>query len=304
MRAYLDFIRPDDILPLLVLIGMLAIINARLTRPDAAACRHARRAAAGTFAAYGVMSLMVLQIRSAGDLVMILLRCCLAAGVVHGLGALVLGVLTATIGDPVQAVITRIQTWRQARRARKAERLQRQRTAELQRREASERARRLPQEVEQQRQRAAAAELAERQRQERVADARAAVTQYYRAHAELLEDTLPSVLFESRMQTRFPDSLTAEKAWENAQEMLAEILPVVSAAKAKRQEDDRKEEQVQAEIERRRRKIERLRSDIQGITQNPGFEPEVTAPELRAIREQIRELELEIENLECEKEQP
>lgn len=304
MRTYLDFIRPDDILPLLVLIGMLAIINARLTRPDAAACRHARRAAAGAFGAYGVLSLMVLPIRSAGDLVMILLRCCLAAGVVHGLGALVLGVLTATIGDPVQAVITRIRTSSGARRARKAERLRQQRIAEVQRREASERARRLPQEVEEQRQRAAAAEIAERQRQERVADARAAVTQYYQAHAELLEDSLPSVLFESRMQTKFPDSLTAEQAWATAQEMLAEMLPTISAAKAKRQEEDRQNEQMQSEIERRRRTIERLQSDIEGITQNPGFEPDVSAPELRAIREQIRELEQEIENLECRRERP
>ncbi len=304
MRSFLNLISSDDILPLLVLIGMLAIINARLTRPDAAACRHARRAAAGAFAAYGVLSLMVLPIRSAGDLVVIILRCCLAAGVVHGLGALVLGVLTATIGDPIQAVITRMQTWKGARRARKAERLRQQRIAELHRREASERARQLPQEEEDQRQQAAAAELTERQRRERVADARSAVTQYYQAHAELLEDTLPSVLFESRMQTRFPDSLTAAKAWETAQEMLAEIFPAVSTAKAKRQEEDRQKEQAQGEIERRRRTIQRLHNDMEAITRNPGFEPDMSAPELRAIREQIRELEHDIENLEYGKEQP
>lgn len=304
MRRYLELISVDDTLPLVVLIAMLSIINAQLTRPDAAAYRHARRAAAGMFAAYAVLSLVFIRIHSAGELLLVVVRCCLASGLTYGVTALILGALTATVGDPILAIYRRYRAWRESARSRRVERQRKLHAAQAEQRERDERRRRAPQEEEARRQHEESLKVAEQQRMERVQAAESAVTRYYEAHADLLEDTLPQVLFESRMQTKFPESLTPEKAWETAQEMLAEMLPTVSAAKAKRQEEHRKTEQVQNDKSRRQKTIERLKEDIENITTSPGFEPDVSGPEVRAIREQIRELELEIENLECGKEQP
>lgn len=302
MRRYLELISVDDTLPLLVLIAMLSIINSQLTRPDAAAYRHARRAAAGLFAAYAVSSLVFIRIHSAGELLLIVVRCSLASGLTYGVTALILGALTATVGDPILAIYRRYRAWRESARSRRVERQRKLHAAQAERRERDERMRRAPQEEEARRQHEAALNAAEQQRKERVGEAKSAVTRYYEAHADLLQDTLPPVLFESRMQTRFPESLTPEKAWETAQEMLAEMLPTITAEKAKRQQADRATEQRKQEIERRRRSIERLQIAIEEMQRNPGFEPDVTGPELRVIREQIRDLEHEIESLECQEE--
>ncbi len=298
MRAYLEWIKPEDIFPLLVLIGLLTFINQQMARPDATAYRHARRLAMGVFAIYAVVSLMVFHIGGPGDLVMILIRSGLAAGVVFGFATLVLAVLTNLIGDPVKAALQRYRSWCAGIRARRLEVLRRRQAEEVKRQERAEQARRLPLIEEEKRQMDEKAQKTELERQDRVTEARSAVRQLYDENANSLSDTLPPLLFKSQLETRFSESMQPEQAWQVAHALMAEIQPQVLAAKEKRQASDKKANELIDEIARRHRSIRRLEQQIEQITNSPGFDHDISEPEIHSIREEVRVLQSEIESLE------
>lgn len=298
MHAYLDWIKPEDILPLLVLIGLLTLVNQQIARPDGAAYRYARRLAVGVFALYAIVSLFVFTIEGPGDLVMILIRSGLAAGVVFGFATLALAVLTNLIGDPVNAVQQRYRSWRVGVRSRKLQADRQRQEEEMRRRERIEQARRLPLLEQENQQKAQAAARTQTERTNRVADARSAVTQLYDENADLLKDILPPLLFKSHLETRFPPSIQPDQAWQVANALMAEIQPQILAAKDKLRTTEQKTQERSGEIVRRQRAIRRLEEEITKITEAPGFDRDISEPEIRTIREQIRELQDEIESLE------
>lgn len=85
-------------------------------------------------------------------------------------------------------------------------------------------------------------ERAEEQRASRseiaVLDARSEVIRFYEANRRFLADTLPFPLFRSQIQIRFPRTIGGEAAWQAAQAMITEMLPLVASGKERWRSDE------------------------------------------------------------------
>lgn len=270
MTDVLEWINLEDSLTLLVLIFLLIFIGGQMARPGSAVYGQARRLSAGTIVLYAALGIYAWGPSSAGDFVMILIRALFAGGVMFGTSLAILAAVHQAIGDPISAIVAKYRQWTEAGRRGAAEERSNREMAERQRRDREEAARRAPL-LEQERQRKAdEAARTERERHARTDEARAEVIRFYDAHADLLVEPLPPALLRSRLQNRFPASVAPEQAWQAAQEMIAEMLPLVAAAREQvrtEQEAARKHEEEAAEADRKRRKPDERREAIHRLTE-------------------------------------
>ena len=96
----------------------------------------------------------------------------------------------------------------------------------------------------------------------RIDDARNVAARFYDEHQQLLAESLPTALFQTQCQTRFPTGIGPEQAWSAAEQMIAEMLPQIAKAReCKRADQDierrlieqaREEELRKKETEERR----------------------------------------------------
>jgi hypothetical protein len=298
MNGILNWFTIGEMPQTVFLILLLSIISEQVNPPDGALRRDARRCSAAIFLTYVVLGIGEWRPASVGDILSIVIRGSLAAGVGYGVSALGMALLRATCSEP--AVV--IRGWLRRRHSRaqfKADELRRQR--DQRRSEQQERELQTQQAAamahEQQRQAEEQARI-ERERYVKTDEARAEVIRYYDAHADILYDTLPAALFRTRLQTRFPASIQPDQAWQAAQEMIGEMVPMIATAKGAREQVDQSSRNKATAIERLQRSIRRLEQEQEQIGKTPGFDPDVGEPELRAIRENIRELRDQLESLE------
>lgn len=246
MTEMLDLVRLEEFLPLVVLCLILLFIADKVTRPDAGVLTTSRRLTAVTFVVYLAAGTSNWRPSNATELLIVVLKACMAAGIVFAIAILVLGVVATTIVDP----FGRIKGWfrrmyvdaEDRMKQRKAEqaRFERQRREQL-----DERRRRSEMERERQHNADEAARR-ERERHSRTDEARAEVIRFYDLHAADLTESLPPPLFRSKLQTSFPEEVTPQRAWQEAQILIDEMLPMLVSAAEKRRavdEEKRKEEE-------------------------------------------------------------
>ncbi|MBW3597608.1 MAG: hypothetical protein KY475_10070 [Planctomycetes bacterium] len=311
MTSLLDLIRPEEFLVLLVLIVLLVFIGQQIARPDALTYQQARRLAATVIVLYCAGGIFAWEPSGIADLLLIVVRALFAAGFVFGASSILLAIVHRLVGDPVEAVVTKYTSWRAECRRRVALERERREAAARERRQRAEQAR-LAAERERERQRLAEEEtVTEQERLARSADARSEVIRFYDEHAPLLAASHPSALFRTQLQTRFPDAVAPEDAWRAAQDLMAEMLPLIRQAREQERaehEEQRQREEAQAEEERRRREPEERRQSIHRLTEwyeeekasiedrlAPGPERDVILHELydrydQLMKEALREL--------------
>lgn len=275
----LNWINLDETLTLLVLICLLVFTGWQMARPDTLAYRHACKSAAATLLLYGVLAVSAWGLSSAGDLLAIVVRAMLAAGIVFGLSSIILAAVYHTVGDPVQAVAGKFREWKAECERRVAQNEARREAAERARREREEQARLAPLLEEERRRQAEEAAQYRQHCDVRIDEARAEVIGFYDGHSELLAEALPPSLFRSQIETRFPESVTPEDAWQAAQDMLAEMLPLIAEAREKQRTEQQKQEEEAAEEERRQREPAQRREAIHRLTE--WYEQEKVAIEQR-----------------------
>ena len=295
MNALLDWINPEEFPTLVVLIGLLIFTARQMVRPDSLVYRQASRLAGATIVLYAALGIHAWGLSSARDLLVLLIRAILAAGVAFGISTLILAVVHHVVGDPMTAMASTYRQWTAEYHRRLAEEQARRQAAEAKRREREENARRAPILERERRRQADEAARVERERHARTDEARAEVIGFYDGHAELLAESLPSSLFKSQLQTRLPETITPDQAWQAVQEMIGEMLPLIAAARERVHADEEQAREQERHVQRVRREIHRLEEEIQKITQSSSFEPDVSDPEIRALQDQIRELREDLE---------
>lgn len=298
MNELLDWINLDEFLTLVVLICLLVFTARQMARPNLLVYRQAGRLAGATVVLYAALGIHAWGVSSARDLLVILIRAILAAGVVFGIGTIMLAFVHHVVGDPLTAITSKYRQWTAEYRRQSAEEQARRQAAETERREREENARRAPI-LERERQRQTEeTERAEREQHTRTDEARAELIGFYDGHAELLAESLPPSLFKSQLQTRLPETITPDQAWQAAQEMISEMLPLIAQARDCGRAEEEQAREHERQIQRVSREIRRLEEEIQKITQSSTFDPDVSDPEIRALRDQIRELQEDLEVLE------
>jgi hypothetical protein len=267
----LDWINPEEFLSLVVLICILAFIGGQMTRPDSETYRNARRITAGVFLLYSGMGIYAWGPSGATELFVIILRAVLAAGVAFGL-ALVTLTPAAFLISQAKALIPPKPRPR-----------------------APEPPKLLPLPAATPRD-AAAEERAEKERMSKIDDARTEATQFYEKNQQLLEESLPSALFRSQLRTRFPEGIAPERAWTAAEQMIAEMLPLIAKArehKRAEQEEERKRVEQAKEDERKRKETEARGNAFQKLAEWYQREQETirqSLPEGLDQEEALREL--------------
>jgi hypothetical protein len=111
---------------------------------------------------------------------------------------------------------------------------------------------------------------AEKERMSQIDDARMEATQFYERNQKLLEEALPSALFRSQIPTRFPEGITPVQAWKAAEQMIAEMLPLIAKAREQKraeQEEERKRVEQASEDARKRKETEERGSAFQKLAE-------------------------------------
>jgi hypothetical protein len=89
-------------------------------------------------------------------------------------------------------------------------------------------------------------ERAEKERMNKIDDATTLAREFYDEHSDVLKESLPAALFKTQMHTQFPDTITPEQAWQAAQAMIADMIPLIAKSheleRAKKEEEQRKSE--------------------------------------------------------------
>lgn len=241
MMFLLDWINPAEFLPLVVLICLLVFIGGQMTRADTETYRRAQRISAAAFLLYAGMGIYAWEPAGATEFVFITLRASLAAGVAFGL-ALVTLAPAAFLIERVKTLITQIPKPRPAEPPKPP-----------------------PPPVTRPRD-FAAEEQAEKERMSKIDDARTMTTQFYEEHGELLNESFPPALFKSQMHTRFPDDITPDQAWQSAQTMIGEMIPLIAKAREQKRAEQEEERKQQAEAAQNDMKSEDDKNTIHRIT--------------------------------------
>jgi len=141
LNRILDWINLDEFLTLVVLICLLVFTARQMARPDSLVYRQARRLAGATIVLYAALGIHAWGLSSARDLLVILIRALLAAGVVFGTSTIILAVVHQVVGDPLTAIASKYRQWTAEYRRRSAEGHAPHQTAETERHEPEERER-------------------------------------------------------------------------------------------------------------------------------------------------------------------
>lgn len=209
----LDWINPDEVLPLIVLICMLAFIGGQMTRSDSESHRRARRISVAVFLLYAGMGIYAWGPDGVTELLLIVLRASLAAGVSFGIALVTL--------TPAEYLIDQVKALIPKPRPKPADSPKPSPPTPIRDHAAEDRA--------------------EKERMNKIDDAKALANEFYQEHVGMLDESLPVALFKTQMHTRFPDDIAPSQAWQAAQEMIADMIPLI--AKAREVERAGKDEQ-------------------------------------------------------------
>jgi hypothetical protein len=253
MIDFLEWINFDDLPALIVLICLLWVTAGQMTKPSEWSNRWVRRTAACTFLAYAASAAYAWQPSGPADLLCILLRGLLAAGLVSGLASIALPLSHAAGTEIISAMKTNCSGPRDDARRRGQEEHETQAARERERRAEAERARRAQHAEVERRRIALERATAERERHAKTDEARAMPIRFYDENRERLRDVLPEDLFRAQLQARFPESITPEQAWKAAEEMIAAMLPLVAKAREREEQIRQEERNRQLEEEQRTR---------------------------------------------------
>ena len=252
MVTLLDSIQLSEAPELLILAILLAFIGGQMARPDSATYQKARRITAAVFLLYAVMGLIAWGIAGVTDLLQIILRASLAAAISFGLAVVTLA--------PAEFLIGQAKKWIPARPkpqppAPKPAPLVPVATRDY-----------------------AAEERAEKERMSRIDDARSVAARFYEEHQQLLAEPLPPALFQTQCQTRFPNGITPEQAWSAAEQMIAEMLPLIAKAREHKRtehEVERKQAEQTREDELRKTETDQRRNAFQKLAEWYQHEQEI-----------------------------
>ena len=236
MASFLDFIRLSEAPELIILAMLLAFIGGQMARPDSDTYRRARQITAAVFVLYTVTGIFAWGISGVTELLLIILRAALAATISFGLALVTLA--------PAEFLIGQAKRWMPARPTLPLHALKPAPPVPVAIRDF------------------AAENRAEKERMNRIDDARNVAARFYDEHQQLLAESLPTALFQTQCQTRFPTGIGPEQAWSAAEQMIAEMLPQIAKAReCKRADQDierrlieqaREEELRKKETEERR----------------------------------------------------
>ncbi len=239
MCSILNWIDFDELPPLIALILLLSFIGGKMTRTNSRTFQMAGRITATTFFLYAGMGIYFWSPSGATELLVIAIRSSLAAGLAFGFALVTLA--------PMAYVFVRMKALL-SRRPRSEPVRPRKQTS-------------TPTVVTRD---FAAEELARKESIRKIDDARREVIQFFEKNRRLVDDSLPSALFRSRIQTRFPVGISPEQAWEAAELMIAEILSLIANSRQRirteLEEELRRQEQIQEEESNRKKLEERVNS--------------------------------------------
>ena len=250
MDTGLEWINLNELPELIVLIGLLWLIGQEMTQPTEFSNRWVRRIGVATLLVYVVGAIQTRPPYHVADLLAILVRALLAAGMVGGLASILVPLFhplfqkTFIVMDNRRlGLFARARQWLTQRRAAwEAERRRRRSALEAARQARKAEATR----------RQAAVEAARTERRRRVSTdkARMTVIDFFTAHESLLTEKLPRALFRAQLQTRFPSGIAAQQAWLATQEMITDMLPLVGEARQERQRKGEEQEAKRAQEKR------------------------------------------------------
>ena len=268
MVRILDLVQLKETIELSLLILLLLFISEKVARPDSTVFRYARWLSAAIFVVYLITGFAVERPTGLGDIVLNVLRAALASGLAFGVTTLSVGLLAIVVGDPWTA----FNGWRHRVAAQNQQRTfelkARTQQRERERSAMVEHARQKPIKEQEQRRAAKAAAGVERERHSWTDEARAEVLRYYDQHKDVLAETMPPSLLRSRLQTKFPPCISPADAWQAAQDLINEMLPLVAVGREKhraRQEEARKLAEQAKDEERRRTDAEERRNAFQKL---------------------------------------
>ncbi len=222
MHSFLEWFRLEEFFPIVMIVLILTFVGQQMTSPVSEAYRKARRITAAVFLLYAAMGIYAWGAESLTDLLLIVMRACLAGGVAFGMALVTLGPVAYLIGQAKALIPSKAKP----------------KQFEPQRPTFQSVA--IPRDY-------AAEERAEKERMSKIEDARKVAERFYQEHAELLSETLPQALFTTQMQTRFRSEITPEEAWQAAQGTISDMLPLIEAVRVKQRaiEDEKRKQEEQ-----------------------------------------------------------
>lgn len=242
MNQILDFIRLEEAIELVLLATLLAFIGGQMSRPDSETYRKARKITGAVFLLYTGLGLFTWGLTGVTDLLLIVVRAVLASAVSFGVALVTL--------TPTEFLVGKLKQWMPPPPKPKPH----QPTPEPP----------IPVVVRDY----AAEAKSENERMSKVSDARFVASQFYDEHVEMLKETLPQALFQTKLQTRFSDAMTPEQAWSAAEQMIAEMLPLIAKAREQTRADleaQRLKDEQTKEEEKRRLEIDGRRNAFQKL---------------------------------------
>jgi len=252
MATLLDFIQLSEAPELLILAMLLAFIGGQMARPDSPTYQKARRITAAVFLLYAMMAIFAWGIVEVTHLLQIILRASLAASISFGLAVVTLA--------PAEFLIGSVKKWMPApTKARPPEPKPAPPVPVATRDYAAE-------------------EHTEHERVKRIDDARNVAARFYEEHQQVLAESLPPALFQAQCQTRFPTGIGPEQAWSVAEQMIADMLPLIAKGrelKRAEQEDKRKEAEQAREEEFKKKETEERRNAFQKLAEWYQHEQEI-----------------------------
>lgn len=289
MTPILDLVQ-GDICSTLVLVLLLVLVGAAMVGSKPVLHQWGKRLAAAAGVGWVLYGASVDRPTSAADWTGLVLQSLLASGLMLGTAWVVLCVLGFLSAYTAAPLLRQVRGSVQAGRRRAAQALDQTARAE------QEEARRRRERAEQERQaaeREGSRELAERAERDRTAkcqDARAEVLRFYEDHAQLIHDAFPAGLFRAQLQTRFPDDITPEQAWQAAGDLIAGMLPLIAQGRERQREQEQQRRQQAERARSLERQIRALEEGLAQLTGSAAADPDVVADEVRETRRQIRAL--------------
>ncbi len=246
MAELLDIIRLEEIVEIGILIVLLAFIGGQFTKPTSQEFDKAKAIAGATLRLYAGAGIFAWGTHSISDVIVILLRASLAAGVMHGLALVLL-----TPASIVWKRLKRKPSLRapQPRPAPPPSPPPRVKSEDELQRELEE------------------AERRRKEREAKVNDAKDEVIRFYDEHPEIHDD-YPPALFRTQITARFGEA-TPEQALAAAQDMISSMMSLITQARERRRAEEETDRQRQREAEaeeKKRQELEERRNSIERIT--------------------------------------
>ena len=299
--SLLDWVNTDELLPLVVLTILLVFIGQQIGSSDARAKLIARRCGTIAFFGYAGLAITTWGVYSVSDLLRIVFRAVLGAGLVYSIALVIIPVLLCickTFDTQVQAARSR---WNDALTNQKrliAENLNRLAVAQQTLRQAKDRKRQERFEAEQQ------ASLNEQDaydefvRQSQVDASRETLIQFYREHEECLRLALPQALFLTRLKNKFPKNLTPTQADIVVEELILGLLPLIEEGKARIQTEQQQVQKERTSELRKRKRIANLEQQVLQLESTSICDSDIGSSESKAVQQRIQKLRelMQIEN--------